>query len=446
MKRYDRKVALKLINKYADECNRVEEEKKSLQLEVNDLRANIIVNKEIIDKLFNSNLTQDEKTKELIISLKNEINILNNRITQLNKENSNLRTKVSTYEKIINSDIDDYRESTNELNDKIFILENENQKKENIITSLKKQITKMREKEIIEIENEEDYNNEENEEDSENNNLRNNIIPNEIYIIDPSASVNLIQDDLMLYKKAYENALNKIRENTLIIDKYEVKIDELKSELYKYQNSNINKNNNNNSNNNNNKNNINLNIQLNDISVSDLTEIINIPDINNDELENICQSKNGIKFLVIINKYIVQLKEKINKLKKECYEMKEKLIKENNENMVLYKSIFEMKAKNAIYQSFSHRNLKPIFSENYLNTDISLIGNVDDTNHKKYRKKNYFKNQEKLNQSADDVRNLINNTYCEVKNNLTEVNVNINENEISIENDFLNKERNKNEK
>ena len=78
----------------------------------------------------------------------------------------------------------------------LFILENENQKKENIITSLKKQITKMREKEIIEIEN---------EEDSENNNIRNNIIPNEIYIIHPSASVNLIQDDLMLYKKAYEN-------------------------------------------------------------------------------------------------------------------------------------------------------------------------------------------------------------------------------------------------
>ena len=48
-----------------------------------------------------------------------------------------------------------------------------------------------------------------------------------------------------------------------------------------------------------------------------------------------------------------------------------------------------------------HRNLKPIFSENYLNTDISLIGNVDDINHKKYRKKN----QQKLNQRADNVRN-----------------------------------------
>ena len=163
MKRYDRKVALKLINKYADECNRVGEEKKSLQLELNDLKANIIVNKEIIDKLFNNNLSIDEKSKELILSFKKEINILNNRINQLNKENSNLRLKVSSYEKIINSDIEDYRERTNDLNDKIFILENENQKKENIIISLNKQISKMREKEEIEIENEEDFNGEENE-------------------------------------------------------------------------------------------------------------------------------------------------------------------------------------------------------------------------------------------------------------------------------------------
>ena len=425
MKRYDRKVALKLINKYADECNRVEEEKKSLQLEVDDLRANIIVNKEIIDKLFNSNLTQDEKTKELIISLKNEINILNNRITQLNKENSNLRSKVSNYEKIINSDIDDYRDSTSDLNNKIFILENENQKKENIINSLNKQISKMREKEINEIENEEDYNNEENEEDSENNNIRNNKIPNEIYIIDPSTSVNLIQEDLMLYKKAYENALNKIRESTLIIDKYEVKINTLKSELYKYQNSSVNENNENH------KNIINFNSNLDDkISISDLSEIINIPNIDNNELENICQSKNGLKFLVIINKYIVQIKERVNKLKKECNEMKEKLIKESNENMVLYKSIFEMKAKNVIYQSFSHRNTKPNFSENYINTDISLIGNVDESNIKKSKKKNYYKKQEKINQSADDVRDDINNNYFEEKNNnLTEANVNNNENE-----------------
>ena len=370
MKRYDRKVALKLINKYADECNRVEEEKKSLQLELNDLKANIIVNKEIIDKLFNSNLTPDEKSKELILSLKNEINILNNRITQLNKENSNLRSKVSNYEKIINSDIDDYRESTNDLNDKIFILENENQKKENIIISLNKQISKMKEKEVIEIENEEDFNGEENEEESENNNYRNNLIPNEIYIIDPTASVNLIQDDLMLYKKAYENALNKIRETTSMIDKYENKINELKSQLYKYQNTNqINKNKKNDENDKINLQNNNNNEQL---SKFNLNEIISIPDVDVNELEFICQSNHGVKILIILNKYIKQLNEKITKLKKQLSEIKDKLIKENNENMVLYKSILEMKAKHAIYQSFSHRNnSKSNLSENYINTDIS---------------------------------------------------------------------------
>jgi len=438
MKRYDRKVALKLINKYADECNRVEEEKKSLQLEVNDLRANIIVNKEIIDKLFNNNLSIDEKSKELILSFKKEINILNNRIKQINKENSNLRIKVASYEKIINSDIEEYRESTNDLNDKIFILENENQKKENIIISLNKQISKMKEKEVIEIENEEDFNGEENEEESENNNYRNNLIPNEIYIIDPTASVNLIQDDLMLYKKAYENALNKIRETTSMIDKYENKINELKSQLYKYQNTNqINKNKNNDENDKINLQNNNNNEQL---SKFNLNEIISIPDVDVNELEFICQSNHGVKILIILNKYIKQLNEKITKLKKQLSEIKDKLIKENNENMVLYKSILEMKAKHAIYQSFSHRNnSKSNLSENYINTDISLIGNFDDSNNKKHKKKiNFTKNNdEKLNQSADDImENFINHYFDESNKNYTEVN--FNENQL-----FMNKMKNK---
>ncbi len=429
MKRYDRKVALKLINKYADECNRIEEEKNSLQLEVNDLRANIIVNKEIIDKLFNPNLSNDEKSKELILSLKKEINILTQRIEQLNKENSNLRLKVSSYEKIINSDIEEYRESTNELNDKIFILENENQKKENIIMSLNKQILKLREKDSIEIKNEDvEGNEEENEEDSEEK-VINSITPNEIYIIDPSVSVNLIQDDLMLYKKAYENALNKIRETTSMIDKYENKIDELKSELYKYQNINqINKSKNNN------ENDINFNLKNNNdneqLAKFNLTEIKSIPDIDVNELEFICQSNNGIKILIILNKYIKQLNEKINKLKKELSEIKDKLIKENNENMVLYKSILEMKVKNAIYQSFSHRNnSKSNLSENYINTDISLIGNFDDSNNKKHKRKiNFSKiNDDRLNQSADDImENFINNYFDEDNKNYTEVNFNEN--------------------
>ena len=423
MKRYDRKVALKLINKYADECNRIEEEKNSLQLEVNDLRANIIVNKEIIDKLFNPNLSNDEKSKELILSLKKEINILTQRIEQLNKENSNLRIKVSSYEKIINSDIEEYRESTNELNDKIFILENENQKKENIIMSLNKQLYKMREKDAIDIKNEdEEGNEEENEEDSEEK-VINSLPPNEIYIIDPSISVNLIQDDLMLYKKAYENALNKIREASGMIDKYENKIDELKSELYKYQKVSINKNNNIY-----NKNSLNedLSLDTNDNSTFVFDEIINIPKIDNDNLENLCQNKNAVKLLIIINKYIKKLYEKINQLKKELLEMKDKLIIENNENLALYKTVLELKTKSSIYQSFSQRNIKPNFNDNYLNTDISLIENVDIPHKRKNKKKNtYCYNEEKLNLSAENNKKNLMKVYLEeINKNLTEVNNN----------------------
>ena len=419
MKRYDRKVALKLINKYADECNRIEEEKNSLQLEVNDLRANIIVNKEIIDKLFNPNLSNDEKSKELILNLKKEINILTQRIEQLNKENSNLRLKVSSYEKIINSDIEEYRESTNELNDKIFILENENQKKENIIMSLNKQLYKMREKDAIDIKNEdEEGNEEENEEDSEEK-VINSLPPNEIYIIDPSISVNLIQDDLMLYKKAYENALNKIREASGMIDKYENKIDELKSELYKYQKVSINKNNNIY-----NKNSLNedLSLDTNDNSTFVFDEIINIPKIDNDNLENLCQNKNAVKLLIIINKYIKKLNEKINQLKKELFEMKNKLIIENSENMALYKTVIELKTKSSIYQSFSQRNIKPNFNDNYLNTDISLIENVDIPHKRKNKKKNtYSNNEEKLNLSAENnEKNLMKVYLEEINKNLTE--------------------------
>ena len=419
MKRYDRKVALKLINKYADECNRIEEEKNSLQLEVNDLRANIIVNKEIIDKLFNPNLSNDEKSKELILSLKKEINILTQRIEQLNKENSNLRLKVSSYEKIINSDIEEYRESTNELNDKIFILENENQKKENIIMSLNKQLYKMREKDAIDIKNEdEEGNEEENEEDSEEK-VINSLPPNEIYIIDPSISVNLIQDDLMLYKKAYENALNKIREASGMIDKYENKIDELKSELYKYQKVSINKNNNIY-----NKNSLNedLSLDTNDNSTFVFDEIINIPKIDNDNLENLCQNKNAVKLLIIINKYIKKLNEKINQLKKELFEMKNKLIIENSENMALYKTVIELKTKSSIYQSFSQRNIKPNFNDNYLNTDISLIENVDIPHKRKNKKKNtYSNNEEKLNLSAENNKKNLMKVYLEeINKNLTE--------------------------
>ena len=244
MKRFDRKSALKLINKYADECNRINEEKKSLEFEIKDLKANINVNKEIIDKLLNPSLTIDSKSKIILECIEKEKNIIIDRKNQLEIENKNLRKKIAYYENIINGEIEINKENIKDLKDKIFILENENKKKENIIISLNQQLKNLREKELMDkLSNNSgnDYDDdEENEDESEKRNdtiVMQEKIPKEIYVIDPTESVNIMQEDLILYKKAYDNALNKIKEFKTLINKYEIKISELNSHIYKYENS-----------------------------------------------------------------------------------------------------------------------------------------------------------------------------------------------------------------
>ena len=233
MKRFDRKSALKLINKYADECNRINEEKKSLELEINDLKANINVNKEIIDKLLNPSLTIDSKSKIILECIEKEKNIIIDRKKQLEIENKNLRKKITYYENIINGEIEINKENIKDLKDKIFILENENKKKENLLFSLNQQLKILRDKELMDKLSNNSGNDDDDDEDNEDDSDKRNDtivnpekIPKEIYIIDPTESVNIMQEDLILYKKAYENALNKIKEFKTLINKYEIKISE----------------------------------------------------------------------------------------------------------------------------------------------------------------------------------------------------------------------------
>ena len=243
MKRFDRKSALRLINKYADECNRVNEEKKSLELEINDLKANISVNKEIIDKLLNPSISIDSKSKIMMDGIEKEKNLLIDRKKQLDSENKNLRKKIKYYENIINGDIEIHREKIKDLKDKIFILENDNKKKDSIILSLNQQLKNLRDKDIMDklSHNEgNDDDEEENEDDSDKSEetvIIPDKIPKEIYVFDPTESLNIMQEDLILYKKAYENALSKIKEFRNLINKYEVKISDLNSQIYKIENS-----------------------------------------------------------------------------------------------------------------------------------------------------------------------------------------------------------------
>ncbi len=438
MKRFDRKSALKLINKYADECNRINEEKKSLELEINDLKANINVNKEIIDKLLNPSLTIDSKSKIILECIEKEKNILIDRKKQLEIENKNLRKKIAYYENIINGEIEINKDNIKDLKDKIFILENENKKKENLIFSLNQQLKNLRDKELMDklsnnSGNDDDDDDEDNEDDSDKRNdtivMKENI-PKEIYVIDPTESVNIMQEDLILYKKAYENALNKIKEFKTLINKYEVKISELNSQIYKYDNSIsgqkvIHRNNfkNNYIPQNNHK-------KKSPKRDFEIDEIIKITKISENDINDLIQNENKIiqKLLFEINIALKDYKIKIDKLTQENTEMKEIIVKITNENLMLYKTILEAKSKSNFTKFFTHRDRKINIGDSYLNTDVSYIGNVGDG---KERKKSLdihnfgmrIKNtEENFNQSADDIRNLVNEYENLKKNNLTEVN------------------------
>ena len=437
MKRFDRKSALKLINKYADECNRINEEKKSLEFEIKDLKANINVNKEIIDKLLNPSLTIDSKSKIILECIEKEKNIIIDRKNQLEIENKNLRKKIAYYENIINGEIEINKENIKDLKDKIFILENENKKKENLIFSLNQQLKNLREKELMDklsnnSENDDDDDDEDNEDDSDKRNdtivMKENI-PKEIYVIDPTESVNIMQEDLILYKKAYDNALNKIKEFKTLINKYEIKISELNSHIYKYENSisgqNV-------IHRNSFKNNyIPINNQKKkspkrDFEIDEILKITKIPEY---EINFLIQNENNIiqKLLFEINITLKGYKLKIDKLTQDNSEMKETIIKITNENLILYKTILELKTKSNFNKYFTQRDRKINIGDSYLNTDVSYIGNVDDIKERKrsldinnfgMRIKN---TEENFNQSADDIRNFVNEDLSLKKNNLTEI-------------------------
>ena len=437
MKRFDRKSALKLINKYADECNRINEEKKSLELEINDLKANINVNKEIIDKLLNPSLTIDSKSKIILECIEKEKNILIDRKKQLEIENKNLRKKITYYENIINGEIEINKDNIKDLKDKIFILENENKKKENLIFSLNQQLKNLRDKELMDklsnnSENDDDDDDEDNEDDSDKRNdtivMKENI-PKEIYVIDPTESVNIMQEDLILYKKAYENALNKIKEFKTLINKYEVKISELNSQIYKYDNSISGQkviHRNNFKNNYIPQNNHKKKSPKRDFEIDEILKITKIPEY---EINFLIQNENNIiqKLLFEINITLKGYKLKIDKLTQDNSEMKETRIKITNENLILYKTILELKTKSNFNKYFTQRDRKINIGDSYLNTDVSYIGNVDDIKERKrsldinnfgMRIKN---TEENFNQSADDIRNFVNEDLSLKKNNLTEI-------------------------
>ena len=416
-KGYDKKVALKLINQYADQYNRISEENKCIRMQLKDLQSNIAINKQIIETFFSS-IPTEQKVNKLLLQYKEENKVLLSSLSNLSNENEKMVKKVKYYEGIINKSITEYRESTDSLKDKIFILENSMIKKQNEITLLNNQIKKMQEE--ASSKNKMNLDNTFSDEDKKERNEDNQKI--EVYVIDPTMSVNLIQGDLTLYKQAYENALMKIKEGSSSLEKSEKIIEQLKNEIYKMQSNSYH------SPSYNNKSPHTENMS-DDVEEIKLDEILSIASVKKNEIDILAQTNIGLKVLILINKTLSEYKKKLSKCQEDINFLLEKNKKVTSENMTLYKSVLELKKNSYLYKNNTNREQNSNFAENYLNTNISMIGNTSREEKRKKTKKGiqtYFTsntiNTEKVNQSADDISvELTTNEEVVRKNNLTDI-------------------------
>ncbi len=104
------------------------------------------INKEIIENFYKVSSAQ-EKENFYLNKLKEENDNIYAERNELKKEIESLRSKLSFLENIMNDSISSYRESTESLEYKIFILENSNIKKDNLIHSITDRLNKKYEKE-----------------------------------------------------------------------------------------------------------------------------------------------------------------------------------------------------------------------------------------------------------------------------------------------------------
>ena len=416
-KGYDKKVALKLINQYADQYNRISEENKCIRMQLKDLQSNIAINKQIIETFFSS-IPIEQKVNKLLLQYKEENKVLLSSLSNLSNENEKMVKKVKYYESIINKSITEYRESTDSLKDKIFILENSMIKKQNEITLLNNQIKKMQEE--ASSKNKMNLDNTFSDEDKKERNEDNQKI--EVYVIDPTMSVNLIQGDLTLYKQAYENALMKIKEGSSSLEKSEKIIEQLKNEIYKMQSNSYHSPSYNNKS-------LHTENMSDDVEEIKLDEILSIASVKKNEIDILAQTNIGLKVLILINKTLSEYKKKLSKCQADINFLLEKNKKVTSENMTLYKSVLELKKNSYLYKNNTNREQNSNFAENYLNTNISMIGNTSREEKRKKTKKGiqtYFTsntiNTEKVNQSADDISvELTTNEEVVRKNNLTDI-------------------------
>lgn len=186
----EKKSAIKLINQYAERYNRVDMENKELLNEIEDLKKNLKISKEIIESFFKAE--QKEKSKIFLKKTKEEIKLLNDTIDTIRKNLKEARDKNTYYEVIINESILKYQESTEDLKKKIFLLDNLIKKKDAVICYLNIKLNSLYESAYLGSDCDVGY--------------------KELYLIEPSTSVLLVHNELAELQGKFNNLMEKYEE------------------------------------------------------------------------------------------------------------------------------------------------------------------------------------------------------------------------------------------
>ena len=190
-----KETAIKLTNKYADSLNSLKEENRQLKIKIEDLETNLKINKSIIQTFF-SNLPAKEKEESLLLNIKQENSNLYQQIKPLENKISELNSKILLNEQIYMESISQIKSENENYKTKIFLLENSNAKKNNIL----KEKTKL-------------------------SLLKNGLIygKNEIYVTSPNKVVKSMNDKLILYKELNENLNKEIKTLKKELENYDKK-------------------------------------------------------------------------------------------------------------------------------------------------------------------------------------------------------------------------------
>lgn len=129
------KTALKLVNQYADSYKVLELENKTLKKELEDIQANLLINKSMIVNMVNPNkLSSNEKT--IMEALKAEISSLSSTLLSCKAENSDLKRLLNSSQSNLEPILLRGQKTIENLSNKIFVLENNISKKDNQIKQL----------------------------------------------------------------------------------------------------------------------------------------------------------------------------------------------------------------------------------------------------------------------------------------------------------------------